>query len=68
MLGVAAVLVMLALPCWHQTAAHRIFQPGHAPTEHERRHAQRPTWLRLTADLAWLAYLVGTVAVGLVLR
>lgn len=68
MLGVAVVLVLLAVPAWHQAAAHRIFQPGHAPTEHERRHAQRPTWLRLTADLAWLAYLAATVAAGLALR
>lgn len=68
MLGVAVVLVLLAVPCWHQTAAHRILQPGHAPTKHERRHAQRPMWLRVAADLAWLGYLAGTVAIGLALR
>lgn len=68
MLGVAVVLVLLAVPCWHQATAHLIFQPGHAPTLHERRHAQRPMWLRLAADLAWLAYLAATVAAGLALR
>lgn len=68
MFGVTAVLALLVVPCWHQAAAHRVFQPGHAPTAHERKHAQRPMWLRVTADLAWLAYLAGTVAVGLVLR
>ena len=68
MLGLAAVLVLLAVPCWHQAVAHRVLSRHHAPTEHEQAHARRPMWLRVAANAAWLAYLAGTVALGLALR
>jgi hypothetical protein len=43
-------------------------RPGHAPTAHELAHRRRPMWLRVLAELAWLAYLVGSLAAGLALR
>jgi hypothetical protein len=68
MLALVVTLVFLALPAWHHIHGHKVLRPGHAPTAHERAHAQRPMWLRLAANLAWLAYLAGSVAVGLLLR
>jgi hypothetical protein len=67
MIGCAVVLVLIAVPCWHLATAHLIFK-RHAPTEHELKHRQRPMWLQLAANLAWLTYLAGTVLLGLALR
>lgn len=72
------VLVLaLAVPLSHQLLGHNVHRkllravrggPEVQPTQHERNHAQRPMWLRTAAELAWLAYLAGIVAVGLVVR
>jgi hypothetical protein len=68
MLALAVTLALLAVPVAHHIRSHAVLRPGHAPTAHERKHAQRPMWLRAAANLAWLAYLVGSLAAGLALR
>ena len=68
MLALAVTLALLAVPVVHHVRSHQALRPGHASTLHERRHAQRPMWLRLAANIAWLAYLAGSLAVGMVLR
>jgi hypothetical protein len=71
-LAVAVILVLLAVPLGHQVTGHRVhlrLLRRYAPlTPHELRHASRPRSLRLAADLGWLAYLAGAVAVALCLR
>lgn len=75
MLAWIAVVSMLALPAWHQVRSHRVHRkllravtssPEVPPTRHEIRHARRPMWLRLAADLAWLAYLAAVVVLAAV--
>jgi hypothetical protein len=68
MLALAVTLALLAVPVAHHIRSHAVLRPGHAPTAHEIAHRQRPMWLRAAANLAWLAYLVGSLAAGLALR
>lgn len=68
MSAVAVVLVLLAVPLGHQVHGHRLGRPSLHHTAHERAHRARSRPLRLAADVAWLAYLAGVLAVALVLR
>lgn len=67
MFGLVVVGVLLAVPFGHQVHSHNMFRVR-SLTAHELAHRQRPTWLRLAANAAWLAYLAGAVAAGLALR
>lgn len=78
MLALAVTLALLMVPAGHQVVGHRVHRKffravrGHSPevqpTEHERRHGQRPPRQRLAVNLAWLGYLAVVLAAGLVLR
>ena len=68
MLALVVTLALLAVPVAHHVHSHKVLRPGHAPTAHERKHRSRPMWLRVAAELAWLAYLAASLAAGLALR
>lgn len=72
---IAAVLLLLLMPIWHQVHGHnihlralRVVRPGtHVPeTEHERLHAARSTMRRSAANAAWLVFMTLIIVVALI--
>jgi hypothetical protein len=74
-MGMVAVLLLLAVPAWHQVHSHHVHTrflravsdphgPEVPPTQHERNHRSRPLAARIGADLFWVLYLFGVAVLG----